>query len=80
MWIDVEVDALVEYKAAIRYPILKAIKWNGRRIDFASHPRIERTANALLYSFDEGTTRYALRYEPHRQQWFLEGVDDSGIG
>jgi hypothetical protein len=79
MWVDEQVEALVLYKAGLAIPMLQAIKWNGRRIDFETHPRVERTTNAILYRFDEGSTCYALRFEPDRSQWFLEGVDDSGV-
>lgn len=78
MWLDAEVEAFVEYKAALSYPTLRAIKWDGRQIDFASRPRIERTTSALLYRFDEDGTSYTLRFEFERQRWFLEGIDDSG--
>jgi len=79
MWVDTEVEAMVEYKAALAYPLVRAIRWNGRRIDFASRPRVERSGPALLYRFDDGSTSYALRFEVGRQRWFLEGVDDSGV-
>ena len=79
MWIDIEVDAMVEFKSGLAFPILRAIKWSGRRIDFATRPRVERTTSALLYRFEEGSTRYAVRFEPGRQKWFLEGIDDSGL-
>jgi hypothetical protein len=79
MWVDTAVEAMVEYRASLNYPVLRAIRWNGRRITLQSRPRIERSSSALLYRFDEGSTRYALRFEPQRQRWFLEGVDDSGI-
>ena len=77
MWVDAIVEAMVEYKATLNYPLVRAIRWNGRRIDFASRPCVERTSAGLLYRFDEGSTRYALRFEIVRQRWFLEGVDDS---
>jgi hypothetical protein len=79
MWIDTEVEALVEYKSALAYPLVRAIRWNGRRIDFESRPRVERSNLALLYHFDEGSTSHALRFEIGRQRWFLEGFDDSGV-
>jgi hypothetical protein len=79
MWIDAEVDAMVEYKASLTYPLVRAIRWNGRRIDLESRPRVERSSSSLLYRFDEGSTSYALRFEQGRQRWFLEGVDDSGV-
>jgi len=79
MWIDSEVDAMVEFKSGLAFPILKAIRWSGRRIDFSTRPRVERTTSALLYRFEEGSTRYAVRFEPGRQKWFLEGIDDSGL-
>lgn len=80
MWVDTEVEAMVEYKVTLSYRLLRAIRWNGRRIDLESRPRVERSSSALLYRFDEGSTRYAVRFEPQRQRWFLEGVDDSGLG
>lgn len=79
MWVDAAVEAMVEYKATLNYPLVRAIRWNGRRIDFAARPRVERTSGGLLYQFDEGSTRYALRFEIGRQRWFLEDVDDSGV-
>jgi hypothetical protein len=79
MWADTEVEALVEYKAALAYPLVRAIRWNGRRIDFESRPYVERSSLGLLYRFDEGSTSYALRFEIGRQRWFLEGVDASGV-
>ena len=79
MWVDSEVDAMVEFKSGLALPILKSIRWSGRRIDFSTRPRVERTTATLLYRFEEGSTRYALRFEPGRQKWFLEGIDDSGM-
>jgi len=79
VWIDEEVDAMAQFRAGLTYPILRAIRWDGRRIDFASRARVEKTTRALLYRFDEGTTRYELRFEPERQKWFLEAIDDSGL-
>jgi hypothetical protein len=79
MWLDTEVEAIVEHKATLSYPILRATRWNGRRIDLESRPRVERSSSALLYRFDEGSTSYAVRFEPQRQRWFLEGIDDSGV-
>lgn len=79
MLIDSEVDAMVEFKSGLAFPIVRAIKWSGRRIDFATRPRVEHTTSTLLYRFEEGSTRYALRFEPGRQKWFLEGIDDSGL-
>ncbi len=55
-----------------------AIKRQGRRIDLASRPRVKWSSAGLLYTFDEGSTRHALRFEIGRQRWFLEGVDDFG--
>ncbi len=79
VWIDKEVDAMAQFRAGLTYPILRAIRWDGRRIDFTSHARVERTTRSLLYRFDEGTTRYAIRFEPDHQKWFLEAIDDSGL-
>jgi hypothetical protein len=79
MWVDEEVDAIAQFRAGLTYPILRAIRWDGRRIDFASRGRVERTTRSLLYRFDEGTTRYAIRFEPDHQKWFLEAIDDSGL-
>ena len=79
MWVDEEVDAMAQFRTGLLYPVLRAIRWDGRRIDFASPTRIERTTRSLLYRFEEGTTRYAIRFEPDRQKWFLEAVDDSGL-
>jgi hypothetical protein len=79
VWIDEEVDAMAQFRAGLTYPILRAIRWDGRRIDFASRARVEKTTRSLLYRFDEGTTRYAIRFEPERQKWFLEAIDDSGL-
>ena len=70
---------MAQFRAGLTYPILRAIRWDGRRIDFTSHGRVERTTRSLLYRFDEGTTRYAIRCEPDRQRWFLEAIDDSGL-
>jgi len=79
MQVNESVDALVEYKEGRAFPVLRAIKWQGRRVDFATRPKIERATNTLLYRFDEGLTRYGVRFEVGRQRWFLEGIDDSGI-
>ena len=79
MRVNEAVDALVEYKASRTYPVLKAIKWQGRRIGFEMLGVVERSGSALVYSFDEGCTRFVVRFEPARQTWYLEGIDDSGI-
>jgi len=79
MWVDSEVDAMVEFKSGLALPVLKAIRWSGRRIDFATRPRVERTTSSLLFRFEESSTRYVVRFEPGRQKWFLEGIDDSGL-
>lgn len=79
VWIDEEVDAMAQFRARLTYPTLRAIRWDGRRIDFTSRARVEKTTRSLLYRFDEGTTRYAIRFEPDRQKWFLEAIDDSGL-
>lgn len=72
------VDALVEYKGGRAFPVLKAIKWQGRRIGFETLGVVERVGSTLLYRFDEGFTRFLVRFEPARQAWYLEGIDDSG--
>lgn len=79
MWVDEEVEAMAQYRVGLSYPILRAIRWHGRRIDFASPGRVEWTTRSLLYRFDEGTTRYAVRFEPAIQRWYLEGIDDCGF-
>lgn len=79
VWVDSEVEARVEFKSGLALPILKAVRWSGRRIDFASRPRVERTSSCLLSRFEEGPTRYAVRFEPGRQKWFLGRIDDSGL-
>ena len=78
MWVDAEVDAIVEFKSSLTFPLLRAIRWQEQRIGFSSCPRVERTASALLYRFEEGSVRYAVRFEPVRLKWFLEGIDESG--
>jgi len=79
MWMNQEVDALVAYRRGLQFPSLQAIRWNGRRIDIRGTPRIERRALGLHYDCTDGSTRYAVRFEPRTQKWYLEGLDDSGI-
>jgi hypothetical protein len=79
MRVNESVDALVEYKDGRAFPVLRAIKWQGRRIGFETLGVVERSGNVLLYRFDEGFTRFLVRFEPARQVWYVEGIDDSGV-
>jgi len=78
MRVNESVDAMVEYRDGRTFPILKAIKWRSRRIGFETLGVVERSGDSLLYRFDEGFTRFFVRFEPTRQAWYLEGIDDSG--
>jgi hypothetical protein len=81
MWIRVneEVDALVQYRKEIHPPVLKSINWKGTRRDFVGQPLIERADGSLYYEVRDRSTRYAIRFDPSRQRWTLEGIDDSWI-
>ncbi|MDD5264481.1 MAG: hypothetical protein PHU43_06560 [Candidatus Bipolaricaulis sp.] len=71
------VDALVSYRAGRAFPILKAIMWHGRRIEFETLGVAEQRGDALLYRFDEGFTRFLVRLDLARQAWYLDGIEDS---
>jgi len=79
MWVNEEVDALVKYSRHLHYPTLQAIRWENRRIDFKGSAQVERGTMALHYNCSDGPTRYSIRFEPTRQKWYLEAIDDSGI-
>jgi hypothetical protein len=78
MHVNESVDALVEYRDGRAFPVLRAIKWHSRRIGFETLGVVERSGSALLYRFDEGFTRFFVRFDPTRQAWYLEAIDDSG--
>jgi hypothetical protein len=63
----------------LQYPTLKAIRWENRRIDLKGPAQVERGTMALHYNCSDGLTRYSIRFEPTRQKWYLEAIDDSGI-
>jgi len=79
MWVNTEVDALVTFIRGLQFPLLEAIRWNSRRIDFTAPARVERATMSLNYRCTEGLTRYAIRFEPMQQRWYLEAIDDSGL-
>jgi hypothetical protein len=79
MRVNEAVDALVQYKASRTYPTLKAIMWHGRRIGFEMLGVVQRSGDTLIYRFDQGATRFLVRFELARQAWYLEGIEDSGI-
>ncbi len=80
MWIHSEVEALVKYTRGQPFPALRAIRWGNRRIDFREPTRVERETTSLNYLCTVGLTRYSIRFEPMRQTWWLEAIDDSGLG
>jgi hypothetical protein len=79
MWVNAEVDALVKYTVGLQFPSLQAIRWNNRRIDLKGPAEVERGTMSLDYSCTDGLTRYRVRFEPARQKWYLEAIDDSGL-
>ncbi len=79
MWINSEVDALVKYTKGLQFPSLQAIRWNHRRIDLTGPAQVERGTMSLNYRCTDGLTRYSVRFEPMRQKWYLEAIDDSGL-
>jgi len=78
MWINTEVDALVKYTKGLQFPTLQAIRWSHRRIDLTGPATVERGTMSLNYRCTAGLTRYSIRFEPMRQKWYLEAIDDSG--
>jgi hypothetical protein len=79
MWVNSEVDALVQYTVGLQFPSLQAIRWNNRRIDLKGPAQVERGTMSLDYLCTDGLTRYRIRFEPTRQKWYLEAIDDSGL-
>lgn len=79
MWINEEVEAPVKYSKSRQYPTLQAIRWQNRRIDFKGLAQVERSTTSLRYDCSDSLTRYSIRFEPARQKWYLEAIDDSGI-
>jgi len=79
MWINEDIDALVKYTNGVQFPILQAIRWGTRRIDLHPVAHVERTTMSLTYRCTDGLSRYSIRFEPARQRWCLEAIDDSGL-
>ena len=79
MWVNSEVDALVKYTKGLAFPSLRAIRWGSRRIDLKGPAQVERGTMSLNYLCTDGLTRYSIRFEPTRQKWYLEAIDDSGL-
>lgn len=79
MWVNSEVDALVKYTKGLAFPSLQAIRWGQRRIDLKGPAQVERGTMSLNYLCTDGLTRYSIRFEPTRQKWYLEAIDDSGL-
>ena len=79
MWVNSEVDALVAYIRGLQFPSLQAIRWNRRRVDLTAPARVERATLSLKYHCTDGLTRYTIRFEPMRQTWYLETIDDAGL-
>ena len=81
MWrpIEQEVDALVRFHRSLTHPVVAAIRWDQRRIDFAGVGQVDRSRRSLTYWLSDGGTRYAVRYELARQRWVLEGLNDDGM-
>lgn len=77
--INEEVDALVEYRAALTRPLLKSINYKGKRRNFVGAPVIEADEHSLYFDVRDRSTRYAIRFDRDRQRWTLEGLDSSGI-
>lgn len=53
--------------------------WSGRRIAFETLGVVEQRDGALLYRFDEGSSRFSLRLDLVKQAWYLESIDDNSI-
>jgi len=79
MWVNAEVDALVKYTKGVQFPSVQAIRWGTRRIDLKPPAQVERRTMSLTYRCTDGFTNYAIRFEPARQKWYLEAIDDSGV-
>lgn len=79
MWVNTEVDALVKYTVGLPFPSLEAIRWGHRRIDLKGSIEVERGVTSLTYLCTNGLTRYRIRFEPTRQKWYLEAIDDAGL-
>ena len=79
MWVNAEIDALVKFTRGLQFPSLQAIRWKNRRIDLKGSAQMERGTMSLNYLCTDGLTRYSIRFEPTRQKWYLEAIDDSGL-
>jgi len=79
MWVDCEIDALVKYSKGVQFPAIQAIRWSNRRINLDCPAYVERGSGSLNYLCTDGLTRYSIRFEPSRQKWYLEAIDDSGL-
>ena len=79
VWMQEEVDAIVQFKKEHSTPQLMAINWEGQRRNFVGIPVVERDHDSLYYDIRDRSTRYAIRFDRGRQRWTLEGFDDSWI-
>jgi hypothetical protein len=78
MWrrINEEVDASVQHKDDLPYPVLRAVTWKGKRFQIVGPGRVEADREALYYDARSRSARLAVRFDRESDQWFLEGIDD----
>ena len=80
MWHEIheEVDALIQYSRHAGPPAIKAIKWQGRRLNIAECLRVAPSGyGGLRYTVSAGGDLLAIRFDPQRQSWTLEALDES---
>ena len=79
MWINEEVDVLARHVIGIQHPLVKAIRWQNRRIDMEGSGKVERKTIGLEYECTDGADRYFLHFTPRQGRWVLLHIDDSGL-
>jgi len=74
MWVDEQVEAIVEFPRGLGFPQLRAIRFRDEEIALSSPTRVDVTPTALVYRACSSQREVTVRFETARQRWVLETV------
>lgn len=81
MWkrVHEEIEPIVEYDGGLRYPLLKAFRWNGKKIRLTGWGKVETDRTVVYCDAHDRSRRFSLIYDIPTGRWILEGFAHSGM-